>query len=760
MTANPLIPNTPGTPGTPGNPGFPSGSSPGNFPGSSPAMASRLTPLDPLRVLRQNLWVLVASLGVGVVLGLCVYFPVRKYSPEYSTEALFSIAPTVTDPYQRMQSSATVNQQAEVLLTTINNHIIRIKSDDTLADALRRDDVRQTQWFKSFSGDARAALSDLSRNLSVGPIRGSSVIRVSLRGKYSDDLPKVLAAVTTVYLQREALAWENQTSGLRRTFVQEVDRAEQELQQIQESLRRFTMENDLPTLDSRSRDADVEYQTLASREAELRAKAKAAEQGYEALLASSKQGRLSPTPQESAEVEADMSVLNRSERLRQLREQRDVLLNRFGENHRSVQDVDQQVSAVEVERQRLIDKLYEQRQQVRLQMARASADTLTAEMQSLAPQIAKANQRLRELNVKALQYKQIASSAEDARQRRDKAQDLLNSMRLQSQRPDNVSVQLQLAATEAQLSFPRMSGVVPGVAILTLLLTMGLVFLRELLDQRIKSPADLRSLSNADLLSVLHDASEDPSGATRVENVVVADPGGLMAETFRQLRTTVLGKMERRQFRTLLVTGASAQSGVSSLVNNLALSVALHGRKVLVIDANWRRPTQYKLFDTPARPGLIEVLRGGAELSKAIVHKDEPSIDVLPAGNMLDADAELLEGAAFRKLLSELGQMYELVIIDGPPVLLAGDSQAIAGQVDAIVMVVRAMSEQRGMVARVARQLQGQRAELLGLVLNGVRSSAGGYFRKNYQEYYRYNQASIDVAARRKATASAIKRSA
>ena len=99
----------------------------------------------------------------------------------------------------------------------------------------------------------------------------------------------------------------------------------------------------------------------------------------------------------------------------------------------------------------------------------------------------------------------------------------------------------------------------------------------------------------------------------------------------------------------------------------------------------------------------------------------------------------MLEGTAFRALLGRLESEYDLILIDAPPALLTSDSQLLAKHVDAIGVVVNAGVDKRGMIERMLGKLDGQRADVLGLILNGVRSAAGGYFRKSYQDFYRYN---------------------
>jgi len=220
----------------------------------------------------------------------------------------------------------------------------------------------------------------------------------------------------------------------------------------------------------------------------------------------------------------------------------------------------------------------------------------------------------------------------------------------------------------------------------------------------------------------------------------------------------MLAKTDRRGYKTVMLVCAQGGCGSSTVTTNLALSLAYNGRRVLVLDANFRRPSIHRLFSLPAAPGLIEVIRGTATIDQVIVRKDEPRFDVLPVGDAKEAPPEVMESPAFRQLLAQLESRYDIILIDAPPALLTSESQLLARHVDAVAVVVRAMKDRRGTVGRMLRQLEGQRADVLGVILNGVRSSVGGYFRKNYQDFYRYrDQLRPSRAARGKAAVAAAK---
>jgi capsular exopolysaccharide synthesis family protein len=188
--------------------------------------------------------------------------------------------------------------------------------------------------------------------------------------------------------------------------------------------------------------------------------------------------------------------------------------------------------------------------------------------------------------------------------------------------------------------------------------------------------------------------------------------------------------MARSGHKTLLVVGATPGSGATSVVSNLGSALLAAGHTVLVIDANYRRPKLHMAFDAPDSPGLADVLTGATPIDTAIV-KGAGGPDLLAAGTARHRMVEQLGGQKLEDLLVGLRERYDFVVIDVAPALVAGDAQSLANRCDASMLVARALHEKRGMVARLRNELSESRAEFLGALVNAVRSSSGGYMRKN-----------------------------
>lgn len=737
--------------------------------GTAPAQAvpvGRFTPLDPVRVLRQWIWWLLLVAVVGVVIGIGLYFLLLVKAPEYTSEAQLLVTGSLQTPYEEPAAAGAPKQQRlDILSAFIRNQIILVKSDEVLRAAVQNPEIRESNWFARFDGNVEAARIDLNSRFAASMVTGSTLIKLTIKGDRPAELPKLLNAVIDAYLNQFRTSNDVETAEVRAVFRREAERAEQEYQDVVRRLKEFREQNQIATrpirpgeqgsefgelaallepIDGRIGDeANVLYNDLATQASAMKMRLQSSRESLMMLQQAQAEGRLLDAgADEMAQIEADPAVATRDERLRNLRERREILLHRFGEDHRAVLDVDRTIAATEAEKQREVTRLKRERQAVRIDQAAKAVSTYEGQLLALREPIESARTQILDYQEKVAQYNQIAQQATAAASRRNKANDVLYNMQLKGNRPDNAGVRRQIAATVPVLTFPTIGGVVVTTAILLELLAIAIIFLKELTDQRIKSPSDIMLIPHAKIVGTLPDTGEDPIGPSDVENVVQRDPTGLMAESFRQARTTVLAASERDGHRAIMIVGPQPGSGVTSVVNNMALSLAFDGRKCLVIDANFRKPMQHVLFNVASGVGLADVLRGTTSFDNAVVHRADVAIDVLTAGNTANAVPELLEGKVFAALLDECRSKYDIILIDTPPALLTGEAQIIGKQVDAALVVVRATRDKRGMVARLLRQLDGLHATVLGVILNGVRSQSGGYFGKNYKAFYKYRQSS------------------
>ena len=215
-------------------------------------------------------------------------------------------------------------------------------------------------------------------------------------------------------------------------------------------------------------------------------------------------------------------------------------------------------------------------------------------------------------------------------------------------------------------------------------------------------------------------------------------PQSLMAERCRGIRTSLAFAQGPEALRTIMVTSPSSSEGKSSTAMNLALSFCQASKRVVLVDADMRRPRIHQVFPMPREKegvGLSALLAGTATLDQVIVDApdDAPTnLKILPCGALPGNPAELLDAAVFRRALADLRDRFDIVIVDTPPVLPVTDPLIIAREVDGVIVVTRCESTTRGELQRTLAQLAKGDTNLLGVVLNEVDAR---------QERYDYNSA-------------------
>jgi len=199
--------------------------------------------------------------------------------------------------------------------------------------------------------------------------------------------------------------------------------------------------------------------------------------------------------------------------------------------------------------------------------------------------------------------------------------------------------------------------------------------------------------------------------------VMAAEDGGVAAEQYRALRTRMLHAETGASVNTVLITSPGRGDGRSLTVANLGLTMAQEPqRRICVVDADMRDPTQDRLFGLPATPGLADVLAGNASLDEALVAVEDYGITVLPAGTASAHPAELLGTTAMRRTMDALRSRFDCVVIDAPAALPLADVGILTPLVDSVVMVVRAGVTEKPAIHDAIASID--RAKLLGIVLN------------------------------------------
>lgn len=256
----------------------------------------------------------------------------------------------------------------------------------------------------------------------------------------------------------------------------------------------------------------------------------------------------------------------------------------------------------------------------------------------------------------------------------------------------------------------------------------GMAFLADLLDARIRSLAEMRRALGLPTLGVVPQLRREQHEAIgEIGLIGLAMPRSILSESYKSIRTSLEFLRRKQDVRVLLVTSPQSGDGKSTTASNLAITLALAGRKVLLVDADLRRPSQHRIYNLGRDRGLTQVLKDLMPFSRAVQPTPVENLDLLAVGPEVSNPAELLASGRLDEFLREVRQVYDLVILDSSPLLAVTDPSIIAAAVDGIILVARSSVTRRHEAERTAELLKILGIPVLGSVINGVTCEQAGY---------------------------------
>ena len=312
---------------------------------------------------------------------------------------------------------------------------------------------------------------------------------------------------------------------------------------------------------------------------------------------------------------------------------------------------------------------------------------------------------------------------------------------------------------------PKLNKNLGGGLVGGLMLGLGLALLLDVADPRLRGIDEIGRLLELPVVGVIPKMKGKRSPSDR-GLTVQHQPRGEAAEAYRNVRTVVffelptdplaapanggnggngangngnghhglegreLGRPAGARARTLLITSPTPGDGKTTMAANLSVAMAQSGRRVLLVDADCRRPTVHKIFEVADEVGLSTLIADDADPAVAVVASIAPNLDLLPCGPVPSNPSEMLNSGAFADLLDELARDYDMIVIDAPPVLPVADARILSARVDATLLVLRANKSSRKTAQHARDSLARVGGRVLGVAVNDVeikKRRFGGY---------------------------------
>jgi len=729
--------------------------------------------LQYLRLAQRYRWWLAAGLLGGLLLGLAVYL---KLGPAYEATTRILVSKKVNVPL-RDDSTPTYGERGE--------HIALIMSPFIVGKAVQMHRLDRLPSLAKSKEPVQDILESLTVKRSAGHDQSFlNIIDITYRNRNKSDARTVVAAIVDAYrsyLRESAQEHTSEVVALitkaNKELLQQLRQKEKEYLAFRESaplLWRSPPGVDTPTSDVVNTHLDnlqaieAERRKNLLKRTELESKIKTLEEARASgqsprslellvrlLMANAGNGR-APAP----EVASTASGLETQ--LLPLLTRREQLLRDFGPDHPAVQSVQKSIeTVVNFYRSRGVvvpDELVEGLARTSQPKNQTTSDLFTAylgslrqqltELQYQDEQLANLQQREAELAKQLARYQAQDQTYHDDIARIKELWNVvvrrLNELNLVK---DSQGYSLkQIAPIRVELHWKRVLKIVGAGVFLGLVVVCLLIYVNEQRDTTLKSVDEIQKLLGQPVLGAIprFEVDRQAPGPLDPSLRYFYYPASIEAEAYRAVRITLLSELVEGGERVVQVSSPEPGDGKTTFVANLALSLAQTGRRVLLLDADLRRPRTHTLFGVQRETGLAEVVEGRVSLRAAVKETAMPNLWLLTAGAPVAQPAELLSEPGFRRALNAARDEFDLVLVDSPPVLVVSDTSIIAQQVDGLLLVLQLGKNLRATVRRALERLKANHVRVLGAVANALEATSEDGYAYGYAYGDVYSQAAAD----------------
>jgi capsular exopolysaccharide synthesis family protein len=562
--------------------------------------------------------------------------------------------------------------------------------------------------------------------LTIAPIRNSSLVNVRFESRDPATAALVANALAKQYidqnLEYKFLSTKEASDWLGSQLAAERKR----LEESEQALQRYRETGDAVALEDRQ---NIVVQRLADLNAAY-TQARTERFEKEALYNQLKNLQADRTALDTfPAILSNAFIQQLKAQLADLQRQQAQMGERLGEKHPDMLKLNSAIANTESRLQGEIGKV--------VQSVRNEYLSAEAKERSLAAELAAQKAGALSLNKKGIEYGVLRREAESNKQmyeallQRARETGVSSEMKTSNIRivdPAEVPRTPVRPRKAMSLFLGLFAGIVSGVA---------LAFFVEYIDNRVKSPDEIKQYLGLSYLGLVPAVREEEGADGRsplISEPVVQN----FAEAFREIRTSVMFSSVADGARSVLITSTEPSEGKSIVAANLAVSFAHAGLRVLLMDADMRKPRLHSLMKLKQDPGLSSLLVGRAKANEVVLRSGTPNLWVMPAGPNPPNPAELLGSTRFANLMSTVRDHFDWIVVDSPPVMAVTDPSVMAHLATGVVFVIGSEQVSRHKALTAVQKLQASKGKILGAVLNRVNVQRNPYY---YSHYYSHEYA-------------------
>lgn len=578
---------------------------------------------------------------------------------------------------------------------------------------------------------------------------GTNIINITVVSNSPEESALVANAVAQAYRNHNIQEKNKKTFETKAFIEEQLQLTSDQLKQAEEALQAFKEGYALISMDDQARNildqlfnVEAEYEQVIKEKNQIASQLRVLRENPDVSSKDFDRTLFSPIKKES-------SIYGLRVKLSELLLKRQTLLVDFTEKHPEVTEVDNQIQALSDEIKKELN---------------AFLITLKVREADLSKKLKRLRQESQGLPEKALQLvrlqREVASQEALYSQLKAKYQETLIQ---ESGKVEEVTIVKPALVPSSPFNIPSKIMIVVTGFIMGLVIGIVVAFIVEVFDTSMGTIEDVENLLQVPVLGViplLAKEEKDNTGKEEIEKVrerdlvTHYDPKSLSAEAFRALRSNLQFMSPDKKGKSFLITSSFVKEGKTFNVINLSLSIAQSGSRVLLLEADLRKPVIHKTFGLEKTPGLTDyvlgnyqweevinsitdVMLGDFELEEILITPGLDNLNIVTAGTKPPNPAEILRSARFREFLQEAYQKYDMIFLDSPPVLPVADATEIASLVDGVILVYTVGKIGRGVLKRAKMTLDNINAAVWGVILNNVRPEMGpDYFKYHTQYYY------------------------